>query len=198
MVHGQEPVISVTENALCLVPSLELQQRPDKNKAKSEPSAIFSKSVLVPSNSSVNSKGEVAQKPETHVVQEPKSTIGVSVHRDSSLNSQRKISQSVNGKAQLFPLGTETSGASLTGSMIGSASLSESREIQKQKQDQVGKRVKMSSNELLNLQVPLTYDGLNRLSATQLYKIRLSLRLRGCTGKGKKKLSFIKYWRLRE
>ncbi|KAI3905614.1 hypothetical protein MKX01_036523 [Papaver californicum] len=244
--HGQELVISVSEKALSSIPSLELPQRQEKNKTKSEPSVISSKSSFALSNPSINSKGEVAMKPERiaqsnrsgtqkssptvtenkmrstpywnskgtkkhmqnqlngrcmpvslgqnstsdmsssnsslmlqkqmdkhvmqlntsepstsvtfepvhllpssamqrkvrikseiHVVEEPKSITGVLVHRDLSLNSQRKISQSVESKAQLFLLGTEKSGAALTGSMIGSASSSKSRGTQKRKQDQV-------------------------------------------------------------
>ncbi|RZC82974.1 hypothetical protein C5167_045763 [Papaver somniferum] len=304
--HGQEPMISVIEKTLSLVPSLELLQRQEKNMA--------SKSSFVLSNPSVNSKGEAALKPESiaqsnrsgtqksgltvtenrkrstsywnskgtkkhmqnhvngrcmpvslrhnstsdisssnsslmlqeqmdkqvmqfntepltsvtyepvpllpssaiqrkvrikseiHVVEEPKSITGVSVHRDSSLNSQRKISQSVESKAQLFPLGTEKSVAALTGSMTGSASSSKSRGTQKRKQDQVegqksyrrsltsrekqksrviqkdGERVKMpmvASNEPLSLPEPTTYNDLNNLKLKQWQKHGMSLGLRG-------------------
>ncbi|KAI3935298.1 hypothetical protein MKX01_013495 [Papaver californicum] len=274
--------------ALSSIPSLELQQRQEMNKTKSEPSVISSKSSFILSNPSINSKGEVPLKPkiiaqsnpsgtqkssptatenrmrstpewmkyatvshghnstgdmsssnsplmlqkqmdkhvmqlntsepltsvtfepiqvlpssamqrkvriksEIHVVEEPKSITGVLVHRNSSFNSQRKISQSVESKAQLFLLGTEKSGAALTGSMINSASSSKSRGTQKRKQDQEkhksriiqkdGERVKMpmvASNESLSLPEPTTYDGLNKVTIKQLQKHGISLGLRGC------------------
>ncbi|KAI3924226.1 hypothetical protein MKW98_032427 [Papaver atlanticum] len=119
--------------------SLMLQEQMDKHvmQVKTEPltSVTYEPVHLLPSSAM---QRKVRIKSEIHVVEEPKSITGVSVHRDSSLNSQRKISQSVESKAQLFQSGTERSDAALlTGSMTGSASSSKSRWAQKRKQDQV-------------------------------------------------------------
>ncbi|MCL7046517.1 hypothetical protein MKW94_003690 [Papaver nudicaule] len=226
LVNGQHMPVSLGHNSTndrsSSNSSLMLQKQMDKpvmqlSASKPLTSFTFEPFHLLPSSVM---QGKARIKSEIHIVEEPESIAGVSVRRDSYLDSQRKIAQSVESKTQLFPLGSEKSGAALTGNMVSSASSSKSRGTQKRKQDQVegrnfykrsaprtvsddaslnsyvksrekhksriiqndGERVRtpmIASSESLSLPEPITYDGLNKLKVTELYKFARSLGLKG-------------------